>query len=219
MTSLEEVHKLLLELQKEQQASNAKIDSLLDEIKVKNSKIEILEAKVEELEGNIAVLSNTTKLLEIKCDDNEQYSRRMSLRINNLSGSDKETAEESINLVVETLNNSGIEIKKADINRAHRIGRPNSKYPRQMIVKFRYWDTRASVYKKRKNLKDQKIFVDLTKRRMELRKMANEKIKDIHGAEYVFADINCSLCVKLIGDKGFKYFNTEYELVKILSSP
>ena len=40
MTSLAEVHKLLLELQKEQQASNAKIDSLLDEIKVKNGKIE-----------------------------------------------------------------------------------------------------------------------------------------------------------------------------------
>ena len=52
MSSLEEVHKLLLELQKEQQASNAKIDSLLDEIKVKNSQIEIPEAKVEEMEGN-----------------------------------------------------------------------------------------------------------------------------------------------------------------------
>ena len=171
------------------------------------------------MEGNIAVLSNTTKLLEIKSDDNEQYSRRMSLRINNLKGSEKETAEESVNLVVETLNNSGIEVTKADIDRAHRVGRPNSKYPRQMIVKFKSWDTRASVYKKRKNLKDQKIFVNLTKRRMDLKKLANEKIKDINGAEYVFADINCSLCVKFIGDKGFKYFNTEYELGKILSSP
>ena len=39
MTSIEEVHKLLLELQKEQQVSNAKIDSLLNEIKLKNEKM------------------------------------------------------------------------------------------------------------------------------------------------------------------------------------
>ena len=145
MTSIEEVHKLLLELQKEQQVSNAKIDSLLNEIKLKNEKIDSLETKVEQLEGKIAVLSNTNKLLEIKSDNNEQYSRRMSLRINNIAGSTKETAEESINLVVEMLNREGIELKREDIDRAHRVGKPNPIYPRQMIVKFKYWDSRAYV--------------------------------------------------------------------------
>ena len=83
--TLKEVHNLLLKLQKEQEVSNTKIDELLKEIKVRDDKIEAvttlvktLESRVEALEGLVSVQSNTIKLLDRKCDDNEQYSRRMS---------------------------------------------------------------------------------------------------------------------------------------------
>ena len=103
MSTIAEVHQLLLELQKEQQISNGKIDELLKEIKDKDNRIRSLESKVEALEGEVELLKNTSTILERKSDDNEQYSRRMSLRITNIPSGGKETGEQSVDLVVDTL--------------------------------------------------------------------------------------------------------------------
>ena len=91
MSTINEVHDLLLKLQKEQKESNQKIDELRKEIKKKDevitslqSRVEILESGMEKLLSTVSVQSNTIKLLERKCDDNEQYSRRMSLRITDI---------------------------------------------------------------------------------------------------------------------------------------
>ena len=58
-------------------ATSSKLDELLLEIRAKDVKTEILESQV-------AVLQNTVKLLSAKCDRDEQYSRRVSLRINHI---------------------------------------------------------------------------------------------------------------------------------------
>ena len=164
--SLGELHELLLDLQKEQKESSLKIDQLLKEVTAKDAKINLLETKVEMLEGKMAIYENTVHLLERKCDDNEQYSRRTSLRINNIpSSEDRETADKCVEKVVAIVNQiPGIKIKKTDIDRAHRVGKVSPLYPRQMIVKFKYWNTRSMIYKGRKGLKDNKIYLDLTKR-------------------------------------------------------
>ena len=47
-------------------------------------KIEMLESRVEILESDVAIIKQSNKLLERKTDDNEQYSRRMCLRINGI---------------------------------------------------------------------------------------------------------------------------------------
>ena len=220
-TSLDEVHDLLLSLQKDQKESNEKIDRLLKEIKAKDDKINSLESKVEVLEGNVAILINTVKKLERKCDDNEQYSRRTSLRISDIpSTGGREIGDKSIDLVVETVNQiRGVNIKKSDIDRAHRVGKviPNATYPRIMIVKFKYWNTREMVYKGRKQLEYNNLFLDLTKRRLDLKKLAIDKVKKIEKVQFVFADINCLLCLKT-SDEKFMYFSSEEELDTILAS-
>ena len=57
--------------------------------------------------------------------------------------------------------------------------------------------------------------LDLTKRRYLLLAKAKSIIKDNTTAMFAFADINCSLGLKLNDDK-FHYFNSEDELNTIL---
>ena len=220
MATLVEVHTLLIALQKEQKISSEKIDELLKEVKAKDDKIEALEKRVQVLESNLSVANNTIKLLDRKCDDNEQYSRRMSLRVSDIPISvGRETADISKELAVNTINKiPGVEITKSDIDRAHRVGVGSLDRPRQMIIKFKSWDTRSMVYQERKSLRGNKIFLDLTKRRFALKKVAIEKVQDFDDkVDFAFSDINCSLCLKLT-EGGFKYFNSEDELDAILAS-
>ena len=222
MSTITEVHELLKILQKEQQISTAKIDELLKEVKAKDDTIKSLESRVEKLEGNLSILNNTVELLERKCDDNEQYSRRPSLRISHIPSSGYgETSKKCVELVVGKLNKiPDINISSNDIVRAHRVGKVTNggeTKPRQMIVKFKSWDIRTQIYKARKKLTDRKIFIDLTKRRFALMKLATEKIQSNDNINYAFCDINCSLGVKLLnGD--LRFFNSEVELDSIISS-
>ena len=225
--TLKEVHDLLQKLQKEQEASNKKIDELLKEIKVRDDRIEAfetqvktLQSRVEALESIVSVQSNTIKLLDRKCDDNEQYSRRMSLRITNIPVEPGENGSKCVEMAINTMNKiEGVQLQLSDIDRAHRVGASReNQTPRQMIVKFKDWNTRANVYKKRRSLNDNKVFVDLTRRRFSLKKAAIDKVKDLDDmVDYVFSDLNCRLCVKLNNGE-FKYFNSEDEFNLILSS-
>ena len=222
MSTINEVHALLLEVQKEQKESNSKIDQLLADLKAKDERILALEKRVEELTSFQSVSKNTIKKLEVKCDDNEQYSRRPSLRISNIpSAGYGENATKCVELVIDALKViPGVDLSKEDIVRAHRVGRvtgTDNTRPRQMIVRFKSWDIRTKLYKGRKSLaNNQKISLDLTKRRFALKMLAIEKAKGNDKIDYVFSDINCSLCVKLSSGE-YVYFNTEEELVSILS--
>ena len=226
MATLNEVRDLILVLQKEQKESNDKIDQLLLDLKAKDdhiksleSRIEKLESQVETFEGTDSCLRKTINLLERKCDDNEQYSRRMSLRITKIPSVKDENSEKCKEIAVSTLNKiPGVNITKSDIVRAHRTGKIVAQNkPRQMLVKFKSWEVRTDVYKKRKDLRSNQIFSDLTKRRLGLKHMAIDRANDMDNVEFVFSDMNCSLGLKLVsGD--FKYFNSEDELTAILSN-
>ena len=139
-------------------------------------------SRVEQLESNVAILTNVVNKLEIKCDDNEQYSRRMSLRITDIpSTGPNENGHKCVDLTLQVINSTpNVEVTKFDIQGAHRIGKKNSARPQQMIVKFKSWHARTSVYKGRKSLDNNnfvKIFLDLTKRRFCLKMLAIEKVQ------------------------------------------
>ena len=85
-----------------------------------------------------------------------------------------------------------------------------------MIVNFSTWKSRLHVYKNRKVLNEYRIGLDLTSRRVELRNLANDKVKGYPGIEFCMADINCSLCLRY-SNNTYKYFNSVTELVNILS--
>ena len=55
-----------------------------------DEKISTLNNKINVLEGKVAVQQKTIELLSVKCDDNEQYSRRNCLRIHGIQAKDNE---------------------------------------------------------------------------------------------------------------------------------
>ena len=180
----------------------------------------MLESRVEILESDVAIIKQSNKLLERTADDNEQYSRRMCLRINGIPMQEgvKENEDICFKKVKDVLKllPGGDTVNDWEIGRAHRVGKTN-KGSRQMIVKFSSWRERALVYKNRKSLADQKIYLDLTTRRFTLLKLAVMKVKDNSKVHFAFSDGNCSLCLRL-SDGRYKYFNSEDELDCILCS-
>ena len=53
-------------------------------MKKNEDKFKEQNTRIEELESKLAIKQNVTDNLEIKCDDNKQYSRRSCLRVHGL---------------------------------------------------------------------------------------------------------------------------------------
>ena len=214
---LEKIFKLIEEVKNDlkSKASEEKLEELHREIRAKDRKIEILESRV-------AILENSGNLLAAKCDDNEQYSRRASLRINNipLPVNGKESADQCMEKVKAVIVEAGVAIPVAFLDRTHRVGKSkvgsDGSVNQQMIVKFTTWHHRPMLYKGRKNLSHAKVYLDLTKSKFKLLKMSQEKVRNNEKVDFVFADVNCALCVRM-STGVFKYFNSQKQLDDILS--
>ena len=142
-----------------------------------------LEDQIEKLENKIALYESHMENLEIKIDDQEQYSRRSCLRILGipLPTQGHESVETCMEKVQKVFDEMKVQIPKEAIDRVHRIGRKgqdqNGTLQQAMIVKFKSWNDRVSAYRARKKLKDKSIVVDLTRRRADLLKQAREIVK------------------------------------------
>ena len=163
--------------------------------------------------------------LLIKCDDNEQYSRRSCLRIHGIVTNSNEESEDVIGKVRECYDALNLPFDEELIDRTHRIGKEytdkiSGKQVKSIIVKFKSWKARTQLYKarprfrkdgKKKPRQNFSISVDLTKRRYKLLSEAKGIVKDINAINFAFADINCSLGLRC-NDGSFEYFNSEQEL-------
>ena len=85
----------------------------------------------------------------------------------------------------------------------------------QIIVKFTTWRHRTQFYKKRKNLATAKVHLDLTKYKYNLLTIARNKVRGNELVDFVFADVNCALSIRLASG-AFKFFKNEEQLDKIL---
>ncbi len=131
-------------------------------------------------------------------DDNEQYNRRLCLRINGVElseDSDRESGAECFKRVQDIFKNQlNLDIPDISIDRAHRIGPvitdpSTGKRYRQIIVRFTTWRQRTQVYKARKSAKKVKIHLDLTQKRVRLLKKANGLLEKVDGC-FAFADLS-----------------------------
>ena len=78
--------------------------------------------RIEELESKLAMKQNIIYHLEIKCDDNEQYSWRSCLQIHGLDiHSDGD--EGVLKKVEKCYSDMGIEFNQNETDRAHYIGK------------------------------------------------------------------------------------------------
>ena len=136
-----------------------------------------------------------------------------------------ETAEQCLQKVKNEVMKLGVPLADCEFDRSHRIGRSvdrdGNKKERQVIVKFATFRARTLVYRSRKgDGKNEagkvKFYVDQTKRRFELRKLAVEYCKDKPEVGFVFVGINCNLCIRFKSGE-FKFFNSKEELVKLVS--
>lgn len=204
------------------------LKNLVKEIKttLKDQKDKIVElelksvrqdVRISQLEDKVGVLQASVSALLKQTDNNEQYSRRACLRINGIPKSQNETAENCVEKVINVCKNSlGIDLENKDIDRAHRVGKER----KTMIVKFYSFKKRSSIYKNRKNVDagdDLKVYLDLTRPRLNLLDRSRDKIARNSNVSYVFADINCNTVAKL-KDGSFKFFDTDEKFDDLLGN-
>ena len=181
--------------------------------------------RIDELESKVVVMENLIEKLQERCDDNEQYQKRLCLRIDGVElpqDNDGESGDKCLSTVKKIFKELKVNVPDWVIDRAHRIGKVKvngGKRSRQIIVRFTTWRHRTQVYRARKKSTKYKIRLDLTKEKMKFLATANDMLKSNGKAEegsFVFADVNCRPCLKLVDD--FKYFASEKEMLRFISN-
>ncbi|MEW8546921.1 MAG: hypothetical protein AB2693_25685 [Candidatus Thiodiazotropha sp.] len=143
-----------------------------------------LKMQVASLEKENQDLRTRVVKLEEAVDNAEQYSRRNCLRITGIQEADNEATDD---IVINLARNIDVELSPQDIDRSHRLGRPESgdigtRKPRDIIVKFTTYRMRAKFYKARVLTKSRGfkgVFVNehLTKLRGRLMYQARRRVK------------------------------------------
>ena len=169
-------------------------------------------------------------LLEIKCDNNEKYNRRTSIRIHGTEVPENESIDNVMAVVKSYHKKINVPFDQDNINCVHQIAKKytdenTGKKIQPIIVKFKSWKSREEFYdarprnsvngKKKPGLNVFNVSVDLTRRCYLLLKTAKGIIKGNLNISYVYADINCSLGIKF-KNGSFKYFNSLNELHSLL---
>ena len=202
---------------------------LLSIVKVEiQAVVEKQEKKIEELESTVAVLRQHVSNLKdsmqsasTKTDDLEQYGRRLCLRMDGFPSATNETADEVLIKVKSKFEEAGLQIPDEVIDRAHRIGptykdRVSDVEGQSVLVRLTTFRHRTMIYRKRGNMGDVRVKLDLTKERYqryrEALKIADSAKRKV---EFVFVDVNCRLSVRL-RNGSVKIFNTLDDLKEII---
>ena len=98
-------------------------------------------SKIDELEERVSFQENTINQLLIKCNYNEQYSRRNCLRIHGIESKKMKKMGDVWQKVKECCESVQVPFTQEDIDRAHRIGMEytdenSGKRVKSIIVKF-----------------------------------------------------------------------------------
>ena len=134
---------------------------------------------------------------------------------------EKESTNDCSDIIKEYIKDKlKLKIDDHEYDRIHRIGKIkniNGINFQAIIVKFKGFKERTNVYRARSKRKDSKIKIslDLTQRRAALLHDAYVKTESDPKVKFVFADINCSLCLHT-NDNKWRFFNSDKELDKIL---
>ena len=196
MAEIHELKKMLEDVKQELiNNNNNKIDILVAKIEERKKKINELEDEVNHLEDKVCFQVNHCQLLERKLDDTEQYTRRLSLRINGIDDG-RESDDDCLSKVKDEISKLGVTVADCEFDRAHRVGRKTDTQgtrvqSRQMIVRFTSWRARTLVYRHRSKEGNVRFYIDQTKRRFQLRKTAVDMDKDKPDVDFVYKyDIN-----------------------------
>ena len=87
-----------------------------------DEKISEQSAKIEKFGSIISIYENTIDQLLVKCNDNEQYSRRSCLRIHGVEVKEKEGKDDVMNTLEQCYSSLDVPFNPNDVDRAHLIG-------------------------------------------------------------------------------------------------
>ena len=140
-----------------------------DQLKKVTSTVEMLQQHVSNLKRENSVLQDKVKVycqeFDSRCDESEQYGRRICLRVKNVKKSDNETSEVVLESIRKLFDEANVVIPDACIDRAHRVSKTND----TVIVRFTIFCHRTMFYRNRKTLKGGvTVHLDLTKCRLDL---------------------------------------------------
>lgn len=164
------------------------------------TRMKLMEEELAKRDAEIIKLKGRVDELEGRLDDQEQYSRRTSVRISGVEEEDGEDIEQTVNEIFATLDH------RPAINRVHRVGAKLTKSddgkggattivrkgPRQIICQFTNYPDKRKTLKLKADLKDKLPGVffndDLTRQRSNLffqarEKKRNDKINDCWTAD------------------------------------
>lgn len=128
-----------------------------------------LKEEISELRKFRSETINEVISLKMKVDDQEQYSRRMCIRV---AGINETNGEDTNKLVLDLATQMSVPLKSEDIDRSHRVGNVRvgrNQRSRELIVKFTNYTARLNFIKGRKRLRElgTNVYIseDLTKLR------------------------------------------------------
>ena len=113
----------------------------------------MLQQNVSNLKRENSVLQGKVKVyrqeFDSYCDESEQYSRRLCLRVKNIKKSENETLEVVLESIRKLFDEANVVITDACIDRARRVSKTND----TVIVRFTNFRHRTMFYRNRKALK------------------------------------------------------------------
>ena len=99
------------------------LNILKDDLSKKfDEKISEQSAKIEKFGSIISIYENTIDQLLVKCNGNEQYSRRSCLRIHGVEVKEKEGKDDVMHTLEQCYSSLDVPFNPNDVDRAHLIG-------------------------------------------------------------------------------------------------
>ena len=114
------------------------------------------QLKINILESRLVLMEKYVGHLQKTADEQEQYWRRLRLRMSDveIKAGEPELGEDCLKKVKNIFNELSVKIPESAIDRAHCIGQvkeSKGKQFRQIIIRFTTWRHRTMVHKARKN--------------------------------------------------------------------
>ena len=203
---------------------NDAIKSLTDTVNSQDNAIKELKERVASLIDEIKDLETKVDLLNLSMINLEQYSRRISFRLDWIKKENNESTEKFLKLVKDCFKEANVTIPDSVLDRAHRIGPiyhdENNNQFQSILIKFTNFTYRTLFYRKRKSLKNGKMVrIDLVKSKYMLLKEARKLLKDENlNQVHIFSDINCRLKIVDIGWDEYKFIDTMDDVRNFLST-
>ena len=144
------------------------------------------------LQQHVTLLKRSNEDLIKKCEENEQYGRRLCLRIKGIPRKEKERSDEVLEQVRKLFGEAEVTIPDAVLDRAHRVSKSNH----HVVVKFTTFCHRTLFHRKCKTLKGKSLHLDLTNSRLRLLNDAKKLISIRNNIAFCYADVNCRCKVR-----------------------